>query len=514
MSGTPAGPGTGGTQTDARIPGAETAGTADTAGTAETAGTAGTADTAGTAETAGTAGTAGTAVRGGSPRARALDLTAYAAGSLGMGVWVTVPGLLLLYFMVHTLGVPVSLAGLTLLLPKAIDVLVHPLLGTLSDREARRTGHRRGMLRWGLLLAAAMAAMFTVPAGLTGPAAALWVGGWYIAGNVLFASFQVPYLTTPSDLRVGYHERTRVFMFRMLLLTLGLLGAGVAAPALAASGERGDYSRMALLLAGFMVVSGLVALRGVRRLTETCGFRMPDRRDHSTLADVRAALGDRDFRALALSYLFTSTTTHLFLAALPFYTEYVFHDTGLTALLMGCFLGPAVVAGPAWQQASRRIGKQRGLLAAQGVFIAGSLALLFGEMLGVAATVVVVVFLGTAFAGLQLLAFSMVPDTVAAAEAAQGSARAGAYTGVWTATDATGTAVGPYVYSAVLAVGGFVSTTGGTAVAQPDSALTALVAGFTLVPAALMAVAVAFQSRYALDRTAGAHQATGIVSRP
>ena len=127
-----------------------------------------------------------------------------------------------------------------------------------------------------MLLALAMVAMFTVPAGLTGTSAALWVGGWYIVGNLLFACFQVPYLTTPSDLLIGYHERTRVFMWRMLFLTVGLLAAGVAAPALVAAGGRGDYTRMALLLAAGMAVSALIAIRGVRRLTAHSGFRRPD----------------------------------------------------------------------------------------------------------------------------------------------------------------------------------------------------------------------------------------------
>jgi GPH family glycoside/pentoside/hexuronide:cation symporter len=431
-------------------------------------------------------------------RPRAGDLVGYSTGSLGMGVWVTVPGLLLLYFLTHTLGVSPFLAGLTLLLPKIIDAVAHPFFGTLSDRQARRSGNRRGMLRWGLLLGVAMTAMFTVPSGVSGPAAALWVGGWYIAGNLLFACFQVPYLTTPSDLKIGYHERTRVFMFRMLFLTLGLLGAGVAAPAMVAAGGRGDYARMALVLAACMVATGLVAVIGVRRLTDRCGFREPDARDHSFLDDIKVAWRDRDFRMLVLSYLFTGTTTHLFLAAVPFYTEYVFDNDGLTAVFMGAFLGPALIAGPVWQVVSRRTGKQRGLLISQWTFVVCSLALLAGERLGVAVTVAIVVVLGSAFAGLQLFAFSMVPDAVAAAER-QGSSRAGAYTGVWTATEATGTAIGPYVYSAVLAVGGFVSTTEGRTVAQTDSALTALVVGFTVVPAVLMAVAVAFQRRYSLD---------------
>ena len=49
---------------------------------------------------------------------------------------------------------------------------------------------------------------------------------------------------------------------------------------------------------------------------------------------------------------------------------------------------------------SRRIGKQRGLLISQAVFVAGSLAPLLGY--GTVPAVAVVVVLGIAFAGLQL----------------------------------------------------------------------------------------------------------------
>ncbi|MBA0051269.1 MFS transporter [Streptomyces sp. AJS327] len=420
-----------------------------------------------------------------------------------MGLWVTVPGLLLLYFLTQTLGVSPFLAGITLLLPKIVDIVVHPFLGSRSDRQARRVGHRRGMLRHGLLLALAWTAMFTVPGGVTGVNAALWVGCCYVAGNLLFACFQVPYLTTPSDLRIGYHERTRVFMFRMVFLTLGLLGAGVTAPLLVSSGERGSYARMALLLAGVLVLSGLLAISGVRGLTRHCGFQPPAARAHSVSGDLRSAWRDRDFRALLLSYLLTGTTTHLFLAAVPFYTQYVLHDRSLTAVLMGAFLVPATAVGPLWLRLSRRTGKQRGLLAAQGLFLAGSLALLPGRSLGTVGIVAVVAVMGTAFAGLQLFAFSMLPDVIAAAKE-RGTAEAGAYTGVWTATEATGTAVGPYAYSAVLAVAGFSSATEGATVAQTSTALTALLWGFTVLPAVLMAGAVVCQLGYRLDRRAEA----------
>lgn len=436
-------------------------------------------------------------------RAGTGPLVAYATGSLGMGVWVTVPGLLLLYFLTNTLGVSALLAGFTLLVPKIVDAVLHPVLGSLSDRGARRHGHRRGLMRVGLLLALAMVAMFAVPQGLSGWSAALWVGVFYVLGNLLFACFQVPYLTTPSDLRVGYHERTRVFMVRMLVLTVGLLVAGVAAPAMVKSGERSAYVLMALVLGALMVISGVVAVRGVRRLTETCGFRSPDAEQHSTRADVRLAWQDRDFRLLVISYLLTGTTTHLVLAAVPFYAAYVLDSEGLTAVLMGAFLGPAVFAGPLWLKVSRSIGKQRGLLAAQLMFVLGCAALLVAHRGGTAVTVAVVVVLGLSFAGLQLLAFSMVPDAVAAAER-RGTSRAGAYTGVWTATEAVGTAIGPYVYSAVLAIGGFVSATDGDLLPQTDTALDAVLLGFTAVPVVLMAAAYLVQRRCRLDVAARA----------
>lgn len=421
-------------------------------------------------------------------------LTGYGIGSVGMGVWVTVPGLLLLYFLTNILGVNPALAGLALLVPKSIDVIVHPWFGTVSDRQRLRTGNRRRMMWIGLLLAAALVAVFSVPAGLSGPSAAAWVALFYIVGNLLFASFQVPYLTTPSDLDIDYNQRTRVMTFRMVVLTIGLLLAGVVAPAMVSSEERSSYSVMALALGSLMVISGSIAILAIKRMQSMMTPSSPDSW-HPTLGEgLRMAWADRNFRWIVLSYLFTGTVTHLFLAGVPFYADYVLDNSKLTSVLVGAFLAPAIIASPIWLFVSKRIGKQRGLLISQAGFAIGSAALLAGSVLGVPVTLAIVFMLGVCFAGLQLMAFSMVPDVVRAASS-DGS-KAASYTGVWTATEATGTAIGPYVYSFVLFLGGFVASTAGTNVEQSSTALRALLLGFTLVPAAIMLVAMFFQRRY------------------
>ncbi|MEK8105231.1 MFS transporter [Micromonospora sp. M12] len=83
--------------------------------------------------------------------------------------------------------------------------------------------------------------------------------------------------------------------------------------------------------------------------------------------------------------------------------------------------------------------------------------LAIGRPAGLPVLVAAVAVLGVAFAGMQLLPFSMLPDVIRAATDTD-ETPAGTYTGVWTATEATGAALGPYAYALCLAVGGFVAS--------------------------------------------------------
>ena len=71
------------------------------------------------------------------------------------------------------------------------------------------------------------------------------------------------------------------------------------------------------------------------------------------------------------------------------------------------------------------------------------------------------------------------------------------FTGVWTAGETLGLALGPGLFGLVLAAGGYVSTRSGT-VLQPDSAVTAIVLGFSLLPATLTVLSLWWLARYSL----------------
>src|SRR4051794_17597514 len=192
----------------------------------------------------------------------------YAAGSVGTGAYGTVPGLVLLYFLTNVLGVAPALAGAALVVPKLVDVATHPLVGLLADR-----GHARRLVTAGaLVLPVLFVAVFAVPTALTGAGAALYVAALLIAANLAFSCFQVPYVAAPAAATEDTHERTRIVGWRMAALIAGIVVSGALATALAdpASGDRGDYRAMAVVVAVTPAAAPLGGGRG--------GGRPPPRR--------------------------------------------------------------------------------------------------------------------------------------------------------------------------------------------------------------------------------------------
>ena len=110
-----------------------------------------------------------------------------------------------------------------------------------------------------------------------------------------------------------------------------------------------------------------------------------------------------------------------------------------------------------------------------------------------------VVLVGIGYAGMQMFPLAMLPDVIAADEAASGERRAGVFTGVWTAAETLGLAIGPGLLGLLLALAGYVSSTGDVVVAQSGTAVMAVRIGFSVVPALLVLASLPVLARYRLD---------------
>lgn len=425
------------------------------------------------------------------------ERVSYAVGSFGTGGFSTVPGLLLLYYLTDTLGVVAWVAGLIVLGPKIVDVGLNPVLGSLSDRTMQRSGSRRPWLLLGALtLPVAFAVTFAAPPGLVGGGAAGWVGVWFLVSVVAFAVFQVSYLVLAAEITDDYRERTDLMSWRIAFLTLAILLFGAGAPALvdAGGGGRAGYLVMGLVVGVALAVTMLATWRGSRSFgTWTAPVREP-----SLAERVRAVRENRPFAVLLGAFVLQALATGTMLAVLVYVATYLLGSAGRTSILFVCFIGPALLVMPAWRRIGNRYGKRAGFLAATAVFVVATLALAAVRSLPDVVVYVVVGLVGIAYAGLQLFPLAMLPDALAADAATSGQQRAGVFTGVWTAGETAGFALGPGLVGLALGAGGFVSSTGDVLAAQPPSALTAIVLVFSLVPATLALASVPLIRRYDL----------------
>jgi GPH family glycoside/pentoside/hexuronide:cation symporter len=163
----------------------------------------------------------------------------YALGALVTGAFGTVPGLLLLPYLTDSLWVAAGVAGLLVLVPKAWDVLLNPVVGRISDRTRSRWGARRPfVLAGGLALAVLFVAMFAAPFG-PGAGAGAYVALAFLAAATAFAVFQVPYVAMPAEITDGYAERTRLMTWRVAVLAVAILVSGAVAPLVVSVGGGG-----------------------------------------------------------------------------------------------------------------------------------------------------------------------------------------------------------------------------------------------------------------------------------
>ncbi|MFJ9317982.1 MFS transporter [Pimelobacter simplex] len=420
----------------------------------------------------------------------------YGAGSVATGAFGTVPGLMLLPYLTDTLAVPALAAGAIVFLPKAWDVVLNPVAGRISDRTVDPRGPRRPwLLRAGLVLAVCFALLFAAPDLGSQAADAAWVLVAFLACATAYAFFQVPYVAMPAELTDSYDERTRLMTWRVAILAFTILLAGASAPAIRdAIGGRDGYRVMGLAMAAIILTGALLAYRGTR------GARIGDvEPGPGTLRDqLRLVAAARDFRLLLVTFVLQALATGCMLAGVDYLAGDVLERKGAATVLFVCFVGPALLLTPAWAAIGRRIGKKRGYVASSLVLATGAaLAVLAGHA---PAPVVfaAVGLVGVGYAGVQVFPMAMLPDAAAVDARRTGSSRVGVYTGVWTAGETLGLALGPGLFAVVLALGSYRSSDSGGTV-QPDSAVTAITLGFSLLPALLVLASLWWLRGYALD---------------
>ncbi|MTD58556.1 MFS transporter [Amycolatopsis pithecellobii] len=420
----------------------------------------------------------------------------YSLGSFTTGPFGTVPGLLLLPYLTDTMAVPGAVAGVIVLVPKAWDVVFNPFAGRLSDADlARRGSRRRFLLAGGIGLAVLFGAIFAHPGFGSRTADAAYVVVAFLLCATAYGLFQVPYNALPAELTEDPQERTRLSSLRIGFLALAILVSGGGAPLITDGiGGLAGYRVMGVVIGVVMLLGMIAVLLGIRG-APVGSLRPTTVSWRELLATMRQWRG---FRWLLGVYFVQSLGLGTLLAGVNYAARYVFGDAALQTVLFVCFVGPALVTMPLWPRIGARWGKLWGFRVACLSFALGAAGLCASLVVPFAVSVVFVALAGVGYAGIQVFPLAILADLISLEEQRTGATRAGVAAGVWTASETLGLALGPGLFGLVLTIGGYVSTVDASA-AQPSSAVTAILLGFSLLPGILVTFGLPLLRRSALE---------------
>jgi GPH family glycoside/pentoside/hexuronide:cation symporter len=432
-------------------------------------------------------------------------------GTLAGGILFNTTGMLLLRYLTDYLGLAAGLAGLLVAASKIYDALTDPVMGWISDNTRSRFGRRRPWLLAGAVLCAlAMIALFNVPGALGSTALVAWVVFALLFYATAYTVLTVPYMAMPGEMTTDYHERARLMSWRVGFVGVAQVVAGYAAPMLVLAygdGARG-HGLMSMTLAVAVLAAGVACFALTRSAQATGAAASLPKASGAGAArplaappvppvplgrQLRAVAGNRPFVLLILSKFALLLSVASFGATFAYF---VVHVLQATYALLGTFtvVSTAAMLGslPVWVKVIRRVDKRRAFMIAAVAYALLALSwLLAGPGEPTAALLLRAAAMGVLGCGTLLAGQALLPDAIEYDYLRHGERREALFAGFYTMAEKFASALGVAVTGLFLGAMGYVSSSAGVLVRQPDSALLGIAFAVGAIPAAMLLTSAA-----------------------
>lgn len=254
-------------------------------------------------------------------------------------------------YYVSGVGLDIGTVGLLFMLARLFDVLIDPIMGSVSDRLGVPIGRRR----FWILVAAPIVVVSTYFLYLPAKDATYE----YLAFSLFclyvgYTFLMIPLLSLAGDLSSDYHERSRIQGAVSLASSAGILGA-LAFAAVAEGFYAADPGRARMTaLAGFvMILTPITALLCATAVREPKGESEPAAGWRDTW---RVIAGNGYIGRVLLADLLYGITVGIVSAVLIFYLTRVARVENASLMLLFYF-GGSIASVPFWLHVARRFSK-------------------------------------------------------------------------------------------------------------------------------------------------------------
>ncbi|MBN2656253.1 MAG: MFS transporter [Spirochaetales bacterium] len=414
----------------------------------------------------------------------------YGSGDFYGGASATVIAMLFLFFMTDVVGLRPLAAGFVVFLGRLVDAVTDPLMGRISDRTHSRFGRRSPYFLFGALPAGLSFGMLWIKAGSPDSLfTIIYYAAAYILFSLAFTAVMVPYAALAPELTGDYQERTVLISTRMAFSILGALTAAVLPKTIIdlAPSLSGGYRTMGLVFSVVFVLIWLIMFLYMKD-RETAS---PQHDEQKFLSALVSALKNKAFLPLIGIYLFAFIVNDIMSTNFIYYLTYYIKRPGLYTVIMGSLLIVAVLSLTVYVKMTKHLGKRKTFMIGTGywIVILTGLFLLPG---GVPGPVVIVfaVLLGIGTGVSYAIPWSMLPEVIELDQVVTGQQREGLYSGVMTFLRKLSSSIAILAISFLLEVSGYISSTEGMTIEQPDSAVTAIRLVISILPVLFLTAAL------------------------
>jgi glycoside/pentoside/hexuronide:cation symporter, GPH family len=414
----------------------------------------------------------------------ALPYMSYAVVALPLALFVP-------SFYADELALPLATVGYAIAASRVLDILLDPVIGTLSDHTRTRYGRRKPWIVAGTPLFILAAWKVLVPGE--------WVSATYLLvwTALLFVSFtlvDLPFKAWGAELSTDYGERSRITAWREAFGFAGQLVFVAVLLLLELAGR--DTAHVQLHAVAWTLVLTLPPLLGLALwfVPEPRPEELRGRWPQGWAALLVVIKNPALQRMLTAVVLFVGAvvvqaTLHRLVLAHVILAPEVF----TTLLLVENVV--TIAAVPLWMRISRRVGKHRALSAAALWAGLWSLALPFfyaGQAWELCAVLVV---RGSSFASILFLANSIAADVVDYDTVASGHQRTGLLFALWAVTYKLAIALGVLLATVIPASFGFEPS----APSHAESAKFALMGVYGWLPGIMMGLGALVLWHFPID---------------
>lgn len=336
----------------------------------------------------------------------------YASGNFGKSLqWNTVE-FIYLYFLTDLVGLSPALSGLVILLSLIWDSLSDPLVGYLVDRNMRKIGSYQRMIIYCAPIAGlGFVLIFILP--LTGPGSALF---WALLAGLLFRTgytlVDVPHNAMLAGLTGDSRERSSLSAYRFLFSSLGSIILSVAVmPALVSAEKVGVRPLIVFALASTVLYLAVMWISSASYRPQRQLPILTSRGVHLRQA-IRDLAANREFVWVLLSFALTALLVPMFAKMAIFYANSWLGSPASATILIIAYSVGQIVSLPFWLSLSHLTQKRFAAIIANLVFGLACLVFLVLTPLSVLVTAIVFAMAGFSFAGINIMNWAMIPDTI------------------------------------------------------------------------------------------------------